>query len=163
MHGNKNVKKISHFKNILLLYMYILIYIKLIQNFRKENDIKRNHDQQEISSLSYNVALEPFCFSLLDGCQSISLYFSVTKYDLIVYIVLYIESHQNTPWSATSIHLTFPLEIWDNFLSFLSTDYTEAAQYYETCSPPQDCSHFKNVKRSHNVFSRKPMRVTKST
>lgn len=65
------------------MYVYILIYIK--QYFRKENYISKNHDSQEISSLSYNIALELF-FSFLDGIQGISLYFSVTKYDLTVYI-----------------------------------------------------------------------------
>lgn len=61
------------------MYMYIVIYIKLI--FQKRKFLAENF----IIKLQYALVL---LFSLLDGLQCISLYFSVTKYDLIVYIDL---------------------------------------------------------------------------
>lgn len=141
------------------MHIYILIYIKFLHNILEDKWCWKEPWPIGNFIIKLQYCLGTFCLSLLEKWQGISLYFSVTKYDLVVYMVLHIASHPNMPWSVASICITFPLETWDNFSSFLSTECTEAAQYCETCSSPQDGSYFKNVEISQNISNCKSVNL----
>lgn len=136
-------------------HLYVNLYSYII--YSKTNYVKKNHDQSEILSLSYNIALVlSFSLSLRWMTRHFTLLLGHQIWSHCLYCLTHCKS-PNMTWSATSIHLAFPMETWDNFLSFLSTECTKPAQYYETCLPPQDCSHFKNVEIPHNLSSCKSM------